>query len=421
MRGVTSPVAPEPLFPVGVRLRDRRVVVVGGGRVALRRVAALVQAGARVAVVAPDVTPALAAEAAAGRISWVRRNYREGDLEGAWLSMACTDDRAVNTEVAAEAERARIFCSRADDAAGDDASAWVPAVGRHADLTVAVHADRDPSRAAAVRDLLVDELAQTSGTTRRVRPRPGPGRVVLVGGGPGDPGLLTLRGRSELARADVVVTDRLAPMSILDDLDPAVLVVDASKAPGGHAMAQDEINALLVRHARQGDVVVRLKGGDPYVFGRGAEEVDACVAAGIRVDVVPGVTSAVAVPGLAGVPVTRRGIVQAFTVVSGHVPPDDPSSSVDWGSLAAFGATIVVLMGVANMPAIAAALGAGGLAPHTPVAVLEDGAEPRATTLAAVAGGAGVEGVSSPAVFVVGDVAAALRARTSPAAGATPR
>ena len=148
--------------------------------------------------------------------------------------------------------------------------------------------------------------------------------MVLVGGGPGDPGLLTLRGRAALAEADVVVADRLAPLALLDELPAEVTVVDAAKVPGGRSMPQEEIDRLLVEHARAGRVVVRLKGGDPFVFGRGMEEVEACVAAGVAVEVVPGVTSAIAVPGAAGIPVTHRGVVQAFTVVSGHVAAGRP-------------------------------------------------------------------------------------------------
>ena len=235
-------------------------------------------------------------------------------------NIAATDDPVVNAAVAADAEQRHVLCVRADDAS--EATAWVPATGRTGPYTVAVHADRDPARAAAVRDHLVAaaELAPSPATGR-----PRTGRVVLVGGGPGDPGLLTLRGRAALAEADVVVADRLAPLALLDELPAEVTVVDAAKVPGGRSMPQEEIDRLLVDHARAGRVVVRLKGGDPFVFGRGMEEVEACVAAGVPVEVVPGVTSAIAVPGAAGIPVTHRGVVQAFTVVSGHLPPGRPT------------------------------------------------------------------------------------------------
>jgi uroporphyrin-III C-methyltransferase len=391
------------VYPLGLRLRDRRVVVVGGGAVALRRVTGLVAAGAAVTVVAPETTPALADMAAGGRLTWVRRPYEPGDLAGAWLAMACTDDAAVNSAVAADAESRHLLCVRADDAT--TATAWVPATGRTGPYTVAVHADRDPRRAAAMRDHLV-AAAELAPPPADARPRTG--RVVVVGGGPGDPGQLTLRGRAALAEADVVVADRLAPLALLDELAADVTVVDAAKVPGGRSMPQEEIDRLLVENAKAGRVVVRLKGGDPFVFGRGMEEVEACIAAGVPVEVVAGVTSAIAVPGAAGIPVTHRGVVQAFTVVSGHVPPGDPASTVDWKAMAAVGGTIVVLMGVRTIRLVADALLAGGLTATTPVAGLQDGRPAVRGTLAGVAAGDDLADVSSPAVFVIGAVAGEL-------------
>jgi uroporphyrin-III C-methyltransferase/precorrin-2 dehydrogenase/sirohydrochlorin ferrochelatase len=393
----------DPVYPLGLRLQGRRVVVVGGGPVALRRATGLLRAGADVTVVAPEATPTLADLALTGRVAWDRRRYARGDVDGAWLAVACTDDPAVNAAVSRDAEAAHVLCVRADDASGGTAE--VPAVGRPGPYTVAVHAGHDPRRAAALRDRLVESAAGFAAASVEGRPRTG--RVVLVGGGPGDPGLVTVRGRAALAEADVVVADRLAPVALLDELAPYVEVVDAAKVPGGHAMPQEEINRVLVEHALAGRVVVRLKGGDPYVFGRGLEELQACAAAGVPVEVVPGVTSAVAVPGAAGIPVTHRGVVQAFTVVSGHVAPGDPSSTVDWAALASVGGTLVVLMGVATMPAIAGALVDGGLDPATPVAGLQDGRPPRRATLAEVTGGA-LADVRAPAVFVVGLVAGDL-------------
>ena len=400
---------PAPLYPLGLRLEGRAVVVVGAGAVALRRVAGLLAAGADVTVVAPVATPAVADLAAAGRVRWLERTYRSGDLAGAWLALACTDVPDVNRAVATDAEQDRILCVRADDASA--ATAWVPASGRTGPYTVAVHADRDPRRAAAMRDRLLAQ-AQSPAAGEPIATVPGgrrrPGRVVLVGGGPGDPGLLTLRGRAALAEADIVVTDRLAPLAVLDELAADVVVVDAAKVPGGRSMPQEEITRLLVEHARAGQVVVRLKGGDPYVFGRGMEELQDCARAGVAVEVVPGVTSAVAVPGAAGIPLTHRGVVQAFTVVSGHVPPGDPASTIDWKALAAVGGTLVVLMGVRTIGSIAEALLAGGLPGPTPVAGLQDGRPALRGTLAGVAHGADLREVGSPAVFVIGAVAGDL-------------
>jgi uroporphyrin-III C-methyltransferase len=268
-------------------------------------------------------------------------------------------------------------------------------------LRVAV---RDPETSRAFAAALADVLAGAPAGPARPRP----GSVVLVGGGPGDPGLITVRGQEALARADVVVADHLAPQELLSTLAPHVEVVDASKLPRGRAMAQERINALLVEHARAGRRVVRLKGGDPFVFGRGMEEVEACAAAGVPVEVVPGVTSAVAVPALAGVPVTHRGLTHEFVVVSGHVPPGDPTSLVDWPALGRLRGTLVVLMGVETAPQIAAALVGHGRAPGTPVAVVVDGASPAQrvlrTTLAELPSTMAREAVRPPAVWVVGDV-----------------
>jgi uroporphyrin-III C-methyltransferase len=396
------------VYPVGLRLLDRRVVVVGGGQVAHRRVAGLLEARALVTVVSPEVTPALEALVAPGSLTWVRRRYEAGDLDGAWYAVAATNDPQVNAAVAAEAEALRIFCARADDRSAS--SVWTPAVGRQGDLVVGVHGGGDPQRAVGVRDAVVAGLTDGSIADRAGRPGPegGPGSVVLVGGGPGDPGLITVRGHQAVAQADVVLADHLAPQSLLASLPADVEVIDASKLPRGRSMAQEQINELLIAHARAGKRVVRLKGGDPFVFGRGMEELEACVAAGIPVEVVPGVTSAIGVPGLAGIPVTHRGLTHEFVVVSGHVPPGHPQSLVDWPALGRLRGTLVVLMGVDTAPAIAAALMAYGRAPDTPVAVVTDGSTPtqRAvrTTLDGLAKTMADEGVRPPAVWVVGEV-----------------
>ncbi|WP_460548510.1 uroporphyrinogen-III C-methyltransferase [Geodermatophilus aquaeductus] len=401
-----------------MRLLDRRVVVVGGGQVAHRRVAGLLEARARVTVVSPEVTPALEALVAPGSLTWVRRGYRPGDLDGAWYAVAATDDPAVNAAVAEEAERLRVFCARADDRSAS--SVWTPAVGRQGDLVVGVHGGGDPQRAVGVRDAVVAGLSDGSIRDRAAREPSGgrAGSVVLVGGGPGDPGLITVRGQQAVAQADVVLADHLAPQSLLASLPPEVEVIDASKLPRGRSMAQEQINALLVEHALAGRRVVRLKGGDPFVFGRGMEELEACVAAGVPVEVVPGVTSAIAVPALAGIPVTHRGLTHEFVVVSGHVPPGHPQSLVDWAALGRLRGTVVVLMGVDTAGAIAAALVEHGRAPETPVAVVADGstATQRAvrTTLAGLARTLAEEGIRPPAVWVVGDVVA-LGAQTPPA------
>jgi uroporphyrin-III C-methyltransferase/precorrin-2 dehydrogenase/sirohydrochlorin ferrochelatase len=393
---------------VGLRLVDRSVVVVGGGQVAHRRVAGLLEAHARVTLVSPVVTPALEALVAPGSLIWIRRRYEPGDLDGAWYAVAATDDPDVNAAVAEEAERARIFCARADDRGAS--SAWTPAVGRQGDLVVGIHGGGDPQRAVGVRDAVVAGLTDGGIADRARRPTPGRsvGSVVLVGGGPGDPRLITVRGRQAVAQADVVLADHLAPLGLLASLPPEVEVIDASKLPRGRSMAQEQINALLVERALEGKRVVRLKGGDPFVFGRGMEEVEACVAAGVPVEVVPGVTSAIGVPALAGIPVTHRGLTHEFVVVSGHLPPGHPDSLVDWPALGRLRGTLVVLMGVETAPAIAAALVEHGRAADTPVAIVTDGSTATQrtvrTTLAGLSDAMRDENIRPPAVWVVGHV-----------------
>jgi len=236
-----------------------------------------------------------------------------------------------------------------------------------------------------------------------------PGGVALVGGGPGDPELITVRGRRLLAYADVVVADRLAPPELLAELAPEVEIIDAAKIPYGRAMAQGAINDILIDRARAGKFVVRLKGGDPFVFARGYEEVLACAAAGIPVTVVPGVTSAIAVPALAGVPVTHRAVNHEFVVVSGHLSPQDPESLVNWNALAQLSGTLVLLMAVERIGLFAAALQAGGRPAQTPVLVVQHGttAAERVlrATLADVAEEIRDQGIRPPAIIVIGPVA----------------
>jgi uroporphyrin-III C-methyltransferase/precorrin-2 dehydrogenase/sirohydrochlorin ferrochelatase len=395
------------VLPLHVSLTGRRVVVVGGGPVAARKVSALLGVGADVWVVAPWACEQVQADVASGAVMWQQRDYRGGDLDAAWLAVAATGDRSTDERVEADASAERIFCIRADDAAAGTARS--PAVVRRDDLVVSVGsagagAPVDPRRAVAVRNAIATSWDEGSLPLRRHRS--GPGRVVLVGGGPGAADRLTLRGRRDLAAADVVVVDRLAPRSVLDELGPGVLVLEVGKAPGRHPVPQHEINRLLVEHAAAGRQVVRLKGGDPYVLGRGGEEVAACREAGVQVDVVPGVTSAFAVPAAAGIPVTHRGLSRQVTVLSGH----DALAGADWPNLAAGRGTLVILMGVAMLPAITAGLHSGGMDPRTPVAIIENGwtADQRLTrgTIADIAERAGAAGVQNPAVIVIGDVAA---------------
>ncbi|MFI0449529.1 uroporphyrinogen-III C-methyltransferase [Actinomadura sp. 6N118] len=393
-----------PPYLLGLRLSGRRVLVVGGGRVAQRRIPALLAAGADVVLVAPEVTPSLEGLIDDGRVTWLQREYERGDCAGAWLVQAVSDDGKVNAAVAAEAENARVWCVRADDA--DASAAWTPASGQVGETTVGVLAGGDPRRAAGIRDAVVDGLRDATLEARHSRHKPT--GVALVGGGPGDPALITVRGRQLLAQADVVVTDRLAPRELLDELPADVEVIDAAKIPYGRTVTQERINDYLVEHARQGRFVVRLKGGDPFVFGRGAEEVLHCAKHGIPVTVVPGVTSAVAAPAAAGIPVTHRGVAQDFHVVSAHIAPDTPASTVDWAALGRSEGTLVLLMAVERMSLIADTLMRYGRSSDTPVAVVQDGTLPGQRALTATLGTVVDEmaaaGVRPPAIVVVGDV-----------------
>ncbi|CAL8978709.1 Uroporphyrinogen-III C-methyltransferase [Propionicimonas sp. T2.31MG-18] len=234
------------------------------------------------------------------------------------------------------------------------------------------------------------------------------GEVILVGGGPGDPDLLTIGGLRALQQADVVLYDHLAPLACLDQTRPGAVLVDVGKIPRGCQTAQADINTLLIEHARTGASVVRFKGGDPFVLGRGSEEWLACAAAGIPVRVIPGVSSAIAGPELAGIPLTHRGITQNFSVVSGHVGPDHPASTVNWDALAQSSGTIVILMGVAHLPEITEGLMARGLNPDLPAAIVVRAATPNQRvvrgTVASLAGLAAEHDVQPPALIVIGAV-----------------
>ncbi|GAB2444886.1 uroporphyrinogen-III C-methyltransferase [Streptomyces incanus] len=400
--------AEHPAYPVGLRLTGRRVVVLGGGQVAQRRLPALIAAGGVIVLISPEATPSVEAMADAGEITWERRRYTEGDLTDAWYALIATGDSEANARASAEAERHRVWCVRSDDA--DRATAWTPATGHSEGVTIAVLTTdvkgRDPRHTAAIRDAVVEGLRDGTLVARHHRTR-APG-VALVGGGPGDPDLITVRGRRLLAEADVVIADRLGPRDLLAELPPHVEVIDAAKIPYGRFMAQEAINNALIEHAKQGKAVVRLKGGDPYVFGRGMEELLALAEAGIACTVVPGISSSISVPGAVGIPVTHRGVAHEFTVVSGHVAPDDERSLVDWPSLAKLTGTLVVLMGVDKIGRIAETLVAHGRSPDTPVALVQEGttaAQRRVdATLATVGETVRAEEVKPPAVIVIGEV-----------------
>ena len=315
-----------------------RAAVVGGDTRAAGQVAALLDGGAIVTVIATEVTATIDDLAARGLVEWLRREIQPGDL--------APFDIVLKGQPTAPDDDERIL---------------------------------------------------------------GTGSVTLVGGGPGDPGLVTVAGRQAIESADVIVTDRLAPLAALAWARTDAEVIDVAKVPGGRSTSQDEINRLLVEHAKSGRHVVRFKGGDNFVFGRGGEELLACLEAGIATRVVPGVSSSIAAPALAGIPVTHRGLNQGFTVISGHVPPGHSDSTLDYAALARSGTAIVVLMGVRTLGAICAALIDGGLDADTPAAVVADGALPSQqvvrATLGTIDADASAAGLVAPVVAVIGTVA----------------
>lgn len=312
---------------------------------------------------ATEALPAITDLADRGLIEWLPRELAASDLADCWLLIAAAGDSATDQRTAELAAEAGKFCIAGADLA--DAG--------------------EPSP-----------------------PQPG-GRVILVGGGPGDPGLITVAGINAIRQADVLISDRLAPLAALAEARPGATFIDVSKIPHGTTTQQDEINRLLIDHALAGSTVVRLKGGDSFVFGRGGEELEACLAADVQVQLIPGVTSAIAAPELAGIPVTHRGLNQGFTVISGHVPPGDPRSTLDYRALARTGTDLVLMMAVATLPAITAALIDAGMPPETPAATVADAglASQRAVrgTVETIAAANRKAGIRSPAVTVIGAVA----------------
>jgi uroporphyrin-III C-methyltransferase / precorrin-2 dehydrogenase / sirohydrochlorin ferrochelatase len=395
-------------FPLLLDLTGRSVLVVGGGHIATRRAERLAESGAVIEVVAPEVSNRL--RELASRVE--ERPFEPGDVAGVWLVVACTDSPAANASVAAAAAAEHIFCIRADAAGGG--TARTPALTRRDGVTIAVSGGDDPRRAVALRDAI--SAALDLGELPLRPHRQASGSVALVGGGPGDPELITVRGRRLVASADVIVVDRLAPRALLDELPPEVEVIDCGKSAHRHNLTQDEINAVLVDRARAGKRVVRLKGGDPFVFGRGGEEWLACLAAGVPVTVVPGVSSALAAPALAGIPLTHRGLAADFTVVSGHLDPGrSPDTGMDWASLAG-ASTLVMLMSVERLDLIVKSLVSHGRDPQTPAAVIEratlEGQRIVRAPLERLPGEVTAQGVRAPAVVVVGDVVNALASNT---------
>jgi uroporphyrin-III C-methyltransferase/precorrin-2 dehydrogenase/sirohydrochlorin ferrochelatase len=388
------------LYPLGLRIAGRKVVVVGAGVVGTRRAKGLLDAAAQITVISPTATDEIKQLAADARIELISREYQTGDLTDAWLVHTATGIAAADDAVTREAEALRILCVNAAEA--EKSTAWVPSVLRLKDATVAAFGNGEPRRAKAIRNqvaawLQSEPFVQSAAT------------VALVGGGPGDVDLITVAGKKLLAAADVVVFDRLSPAGLLENLGSDVELIDVGKAPDNHPVPQEQINQILVDQAKLGKRVVRLKGGDPYVFGRGGEELEFCAAHGVTAFTVSGISSSIAVPALAGIPVTHRGLATSFTVVTGHEPVSNLPGGADH--------TIVILMGVSTLAESAANLLAEGRGADCPVAIVEDGfgVNQRVTisSLGEVARVALEVGVKAPAVIIIGDVVKLASAASS--------
>ena len=447
------------LYPLFADLTNRPVLVVGGGAVAERKIAALLDAQARITVHALELTPQLQAWAEERRITPRDEPFDEVWLDAAWLVIAATSDDALNKRVAALAESRRIFVNVVDESAL--CSFHVPAVIDRAPLTIAISSGGDaPMLARLLRERLESLLDHSLGALaklaarlrKRIRlrhpdlsarrsfyedlftgpvamllrqgksdlaleaaeqllsstPVRTPGSVVLVGAGPGDPGLLTLRALRALNEADVILHDRLVSAEVLDLARRDADRIEVAKQAGHHHTTQDGIHALLLKHARAGKRVVRLKGGDPFVFGRGGEELEFLREHGIPYEVVPGITAAVACAAYAGIPLTHRDHAQSVRFVTAHCRAS--MDTLDWQALAQERQTLAVYMGVGELATLQSKLIEHGRAASTPFALVENGsrAEQRVITgtLAQLAERAVLHAVRSPALLVLGEVAA---------------
>lgn len=407
---------PHPIF---VALQDVPVTVVGAGSVAERKVAALLDGGARVTVVAPDATAGIEQWAAAGRLVLKRRPYRAGDLAGARLAYAATSRPEVNRAVRVEAVAEGVWLNTVDQP--DLCDFITPALVRRGDLTIAISTNgRAPAFARQLREELEKqfgpELGRRLEEAARMRPKHGGSRaphpsergsVALVGAGPGDPELLTLKGQRLLQSADTVVYDALVSPRLLECCRPAAERIFVGKRDSHHTLPQAEINELLVSRARAGCRVVRLKGGDPFIFGRGGEEAEALANAGVDYEVVPGVSAGVAVPAYAGIPLTHREFTSELVFLTGHECVSN-RVPIDWASHARSSASLVIFMGVHNLGNIARLLMENGRDPSCPVAIIENGTTETQRTIVApligITDAARDAGIVPPALIVVGEV-----------------
>ena len=450
---------PMKMFPLFTDLKQRPVLVVGGGEVAARKVASLLAAGALVTVGAPRLGRSLARLAGDRRIRHAAGEYREDWLDGAWLVIAATADRTVNSTVARDAARRRLFANVVDDA--ELSSFHVPAIVDRSPVVIAISSGGvAPMLARRLRERLETLLDPGLGALARLLERhrarirerlpaldarrrwydalfdgtisaylragqslraetvleaalqapaaPGLGSVALVGAGPGDPGLLTLKALRALNQADVILHDRLVSADVLALARRDAEFIEVGKTGGGHSTSQDAIHAAMLAHARAGRRVVRLKGGDPFVFGRGGEELEFLHAHAIPCEVVPGITAALACAAYAGVPLTHREHAQSVRFITAHCR--DSLDTLDWRALAQERQTLAVYMGVGDLAGLRDNLLAHGRAASTPFALVENGSRPGQRvvtgTLAQLPERANGHKVRSPALLILGEVAA---------------
>lgn len=449
-------------FPLFLDLRDQRVVIVGGGDIAARKIALLERAGACITVISPTLNDTLAELYKEQRISWLNEHFFATHVHGARLVVAATDDSRVNATVAYAAKRANIMVNVVDDLLHSntifpaivDRSPVIVAVssggaspiltrllrekletllppslgplaalaGRYRDRIKAVlnnsadrrrfwdellrgsvshHLDANlPSEAAVELEKALYQIAQGQKVQK--------GKVILVGAGPGDPDLLTLKGLRAIQQADVILHDRLVSPGIMELVRRDAEKIVVGKEGGGHSVTQESINQLMIEKAQQGLVVVRLKGGDPFIFGRGGEELQALRALGIDYEVVPGITAALGCAAYAGIPLTHREHAQAFTLITAHCRAEnDP---IDWSLYADERHTLAVYMGVKQLSHITQSLIQAGRADDTPVAIIENGTLSKQRvirgTLDTIGNIAQQQQVQSPALLIIGSVAA---------------
>lgn len=419
------------LFPIFAQLADKPVLVVGGGAVAERKTHSLLQAGACVRVGAPELTPALRELAEQGRITWLAGSFIPEWLREAWLVIAATADNAINAEVARLAHEQRLWANVVDDP--EHSSFHVPAIVDRAPVTIAISSGgQAPVLARRIREKLETLIDHSAGSLaalvgryreaiRQAYPRlssrrafydwlidgpvggalrsqqtrqaesllehalrqpqpPAPGKVILVSAGPGDPGLLTLKALRALNEADVILHDRLVSPAVLDLARRDADRIFVGKTPGeNHHQTQSRIHGLMVAHARAGRKVVRLKGGDAFIFGRGGEELAVLAEQGVPYEVVPGVTAAIACAAYAGIPLTHRHLSQGLHLLTAHSAREEDQP--DWASLARGKQTLGFYMGVTQLPQVVQRLVEHGMRPDTPFALIENGSRPEQRTL----------------------------------------